>query len=142
MNFSVFCLLLFLWGSASETSGLVFLGVNFWDLWSCCFVGGFSLGFVAGFGFGFVGGFSSGFVAGFGFGLATNISNFGCFMLKNFSMKSKELVWFISHNCWNECLGQLLLIKTPITILWKLVWTLLLYEFVKEKKSKVKQKVR
>ena len=25
MNFSVFCLLLFLWGSASETSGLVIL---------------------------------------------------------------------------------------------------------------------
>ena len=69
--------------------------------------------FSAGFGFGFVGGFSLGFVAGFGFGLATNISKFGCFMLKNFSMKSKELVWFISPYCWREFFGQLLLIKTP-----------------------------
>ena len=50
MNFSVFCLLLFLWGSASETSGLVILYLSLLcffthllkfysggavDLWSC-----------------------------------------------------------------------------------------------------------
>ena len=98
--------------------------------------------FSAGFGFGFVGGFSLGFVAGFGFGLATNISNFGCFMLKNFSMKSKELVWFISHNYWSECLRQLILIKTPNDNSMKICLNLLLYEFVKEKISKVKQIVR
>ena len=79
----------------------------------CHTLGSEIMKFSAGFRFGFVGGFSLGFVAGFDFGLAKDISNFGCFMLKNFSMKSKELVWVISHNCWSECLGQLLLIKTP-----------------------------
>ena len=53
MNFSVFCLLLFLWGSASETSGLVILYLSLLcffthllkfysggavDLWSCLFL--------------------------------------------------------------------------------------------------------